>query len=1131
MGGSKEVTVGYRYYFGIHMGIGRGPVDELVEIRVGDRRAWSGSVTSNARININKGYLFGGDEAEGGIVGGLDVLMGEPDQGVLGRLKNMLGGLVPAFRGMFTLFFDGQIGAMNPYPKPWKIRYRRHTKGWDGACWYPEKVKIELADGQIHAMNPAHMLVACQTDRRWGRGLSDNRIDYQSYTEAADRLYSEGFGLCLLWTRKESVNAFMQTIIDHIGGAQFISRRTGLMTLRLIRDDYDPEDLPLFTYDSGLLSIEEDTLSAGETTPNEVVVNYRDPITNEDRSAREQNLGAIQSAGTVISTSADYPGLPTHELGSRVAQREIRAQRGVRKFKVRLARRGAALEPASVFRISAPDDGIDQIVLRVGRIEAGTVTDAAITVTALLDVFGLPANVYTEQQPSTWQPPNRTAQPALYQRLLEVSYRDLVRRTTDAQRAALESDAGFLAALGVRPTGLSLNYSLTTRVGSGAFEKRDVGDWAPTAVLDAGIGPDDELAILAGGIDLDLVKPGRAALLGEEIIRVDSIDLETMEAEISRACVDTVPVDHPAGARIWFYEAYAAGDPTEYVDGDTVDAKLLARTTGELLDPALATTMSLGIAARQARPYPPAHVRYNGQAWPDAIVGPINASWAHRDRLLQQDVLVSWTDGSIGPEPDTTYSVQVVRADNGTELAMADGIGGTSATVAPSDYSGPVTLRAWSTRNGLDSWQRYERDVAFIPEPMAISGSVGDPLTVGVSYSAQFAANVGVAPIEWEIIEGAVPAGMGLDSVSGELFGSPSTGGSYDFTVRATDTQGFYVDRQFTGQLVEIAVPYVVDTQEEWLLGELEGAQATSNGDLTLRLAGTDFSSDPELIGGGYLYSTIEWNSSEQRIDVHWVREDAQGTTRYFLVDEVTTASPRFAFDWHLSATDFDSFAMGVVPSIRLAGSNGYTVYLNYSSDADDVSAPSIRAVFANGAQVFTGWHEVSEGTTYAIAIEIDPSTGEGVFTVDGVELDRVPLSGTWSQTWDRIEFPDPRGTSSNEGPTSSVTDCWVDNLVLGRDGAGSRLSPPIALGGVGVAASSSISWVATEPTGTAVIVETSLDDGASWDEATNGGSVPGITAGMDLTGGALLVRVSLSTTAAPAAPVVDSLSVDIQGQ
>lgn len=713
MGGSKEVTVGYRYYFGIHMGIGRGPVDELVEIRVGDRRAWSGSVTSNTRININKGYLFGGDEAEGGIVGGLDVLMGEPDQGVLTRLKNMLGGLVPAFRGMFTLFFDGQIGAMNPYPKPWKIRYRRHTKGWDGACWYPEKVKIELADGQIHAMNPAHMLVACQTDRRWGRGLSDNRIDYQSYTEAADRLYSEGFGLCLLWTRKESVNAFMQTIIDHIGGAQFISRRTGLMTLRLIRDDYVPEDLPLFTYDSGLLSIEEDTLSAGETIPNEVVVNYRDPITNEDRTAREQNLGAIQSAGTVISTSAEYPGLPTHELASRVAQREIRAQRGVRKFKVRLDRRGAALEPGGVFRISAPDDGIDQVVLRVGRIEAGTVNDAAITVTALLDVFGLPSNAYTEQQPSTWQPPNRTAQPALYQRLLEVSYRDLVRRTTREQRAALEADSGFLGALGVRPSGLSLNYNLTTRVGVASFEKQDVGNWVPTAVLEAEVGRESGVLTLANGIDLELVVPGRGALLGDEIVRVDSLDLENMEAGVSRGCIDTVPARHPAGTRIWFYDAYTAADPTEYVAGEIVNAKLITRTTGEQLDSALAPTMSIQMAQRPARPYPAAAVLINDMAWPALVESNLSLSWAHRDRLLQEDVLVSWGEGSIGPEPGTTYHVRLTKTLTGEVLEDTGGLTGTSFIFPPLTGRYELKLELWAEKDDLDSFQYFSHTFEY----------------------------------------------------------------------------------------------------------------------------------------------------------------------------------------------------------------------------------------------------------------------------------------------------------------------------------------------------------------------------------------------------------------------------------
>ena len=39
-GGSTDYVAGYRYLFGIHMGVCRGPIDELVEIRVGDRTAW-----------------------------------------------------------------------------------------------------------------------------------------------------------------------------------------------------------------------------------------------------------------------------------------------------------------------------------------------------------------------------------------------------------------------------------------------------------------------------------------------------------------------------------------------------------------------------------------------------------------------------------------------------------------------------------------------------------------------------------------------------------------------------------------------------------------------------------------------------------------------------------------------------------------------------------------------------------------------------------------------------------------------------------------------------------------------------------------------------------------------------------
>ncbi|MFO6295256.1 hypothetical protein ACLBWC_35680, partial [Pseudomonas aeruginosa] len=143
MGGrSKAQTVGFRYLMGILMGFARGPLDELVEIKAGDRTAWKGSVKSNQTIQINAGELFGGDKAEGGIVGPLDVMFGAPDQPVNPRLAAMVGGLVPAFRGVTTAFFDGQLCAMNKYPKAWMSRWRRALNGWDGGTWYPEKAVI-----------------------------------------------------------------------------------------------------------------------------------------------------------------------------------------------------------------------------------------------------------------------------------------------------------------------------------------------------------------------------------------------------------------------------------------------------------------------------------------------------------------------------------------------------------------------------------------------------------------------------------------------------------------------------------------------------------------------------------------------------------------------------------------------------------------------------------------------------------------------------------------------------------------------------------------------------------------------------------------------------------------------------
>ncbi len=72
MGGSKKQTIGYRYYFALHMGLGRGPINEIAEIRVGDVPAYTAPINLRVLgqlITIDRPDLFGGEKKEGGIQG------------------------------------------------------------------------------------------------------------------------------------------------------------------------------------------------------------------------------------------------------------------------------------------------------------------------------------------------------------------------------------------------------------------------------------------------------------------------------------------------------------------------------------------------------------------------------------------------------------------------------------------------------------------------------------------------------------------------------------------------------------------------------------------------------------------------------------------------------------------------------------------------------------------------------------------------------------------------------------------------------------------------------------------------------------------------------------------------------
>ncbi|NMY40570.1 hypothetical protein HBN76_04560 [Pseudomonas sp. WS 5013] len=728
-GGNDEVTVGFEYYFDIHMGLGL-PIDELVAIKAGGKEAWRGSISNNGEIQIDKAELFGGESGEGGIKGDLYVMFGEETQTVYSRLASLLGGLVPAFRGISTAFFSGMVTAINPYPKPWEFLRRGGNRLWDGeGAWYPSKQFIWLASNQIKAMNPAHILYLMYTGTRF-RGLNRARMDDAAWRAAADRLYSEELGLCLEWRRSDSFKNFRDSVLAHISAEIYMDRRTGLISIRLLRDDYDVNSLPLFDEDSGLLEIVEDEIPSQTSVPSQLIVNYVDAITGDKRSVRAVNAAVAARDLGRSSESVDYPGAPTGGIAARLAQRDLRIRTsGLKRFKVVLDRRGRNLSPGQPFRLRSLKRGIDQVVVRGSRIEDGTLVDGKISITALQDVFGLPATSFVAVPPEGWLPPDRAPYAITERRIFEVPYRELALRLDPANLDLVDPTAAYVAAVALAPTSMSLDYTLTDRVGgSGNFITRKSGDWCPSGLLVGALNKVATSISLTSTSRLDDVEVGMVGMLDQEMIRVDAINYSTGVLTIGRGCLDSVPEDHAVGARLWFYDGYTGRDETAYSIGTGLQVKLLTRTSQGKLASGLASTDSISLQGRQGRPYPPGLFRVGGAAYPAQIVGTVTVTWSHRDRLQQADQVIDTTLGNIGPEPGTTYTCRLIRADNSVQLAISTGITGTTVSL-PTSYMGMVIVELWSSRGGLDSLQRHRHTFEHLAGEPLLTESTEDLLT------------------------------------------------------------------------------------------------------------------------------------------------------------------------------------------------------------------------------------------------------------------------------------------------------------------------------------------------------------------------------------------------------------------
>ncbi|MDE8660778.1 hypothetical protein PUL39_030515 [Pseudomonas aeruginosa] len=152
-------------------------------------------------------------------------------------------------------------------------------------------------------------------------------------------------------------------------------------------------------------------------------------------------------------------------------------------------------------------------------------------------MFDLPAAGTSAVQPPNWTLPDRTPRViATRVGLHYAPYRDLAAALSDADLAQPQPETGVLAVVGMRPSGLQMNYALLSRVGSAPFEERTSGDFCPVATISADIGRGltSVSVTLVQGVDLDLVEVGSAAMIDDEIFRVDAINAAVGTAVLAR---------------------------------------------------------------------------------------------------------------------------------------------------------------------------------------------------------------------------------------------------------------------------------------------------------------------------------------------------------------------------------------------------------------------------------------------------------------------------------------------------------------------------------------------------------------------------------------------------------------------
>ena len=346
--------------------------------------------------------------------------------------------------------------------------------------------------------------------------------------------------------------------------------------------------------------------------------------------------------------------------------------------------------------------------MRIHDINYGKPGDPTTKLSLVEDVFGLDVGDYIEPPRTVWADPSSAPATLDHVQILTLPYFMAARTTVAAFVDSPAYPEVVAGVLGNTADDDTFNYELWDEVAqpdsSLAWQSlrtesivgRDELVTCLEAETETTFDPDADLTTVLGQTS---PTQGGFMLIGDGTEAENEISLVTAvgaTVTVSRGVLDTVPRAWPVGTPVWFVDSSTIfEDPIVRAAGEAVSYRMLTRTSQGLLDLADAPDVGATLTERPWLPSRPANVQIDGVLFNTAAdpidmtarVNPwVTVEWANRNRLLEDSLILGWTEADVTPETGQTTTVTVYGSDGTTELATHSGLTGTSLDIPDASF-------------------------------------------------------------------------------------------------------------------------------------------------------------------------------------------------------------------------------------------------------------------------------------------------------------------------------------------------------------------------------------------------------------------------------------------------------------